>query len=252
MKIVVINLERSPERRRHMASELRALALDHEFFPAVDASRGLLAGVSRYDEARALRVLGQPLTPAEVGTFASHYLLWKRCAESAEPLIVMEDDLRLQPPFADVVRCLDAPLRHCGFIRLHGLSSRQGQLRAELPGGHRLVRYLKGPRGAQCYALHPRGARALLHHAGTWIDAVDLYLDAFWIHGMPSYAVEPFHVQHLDEAAAPSTIGRIRWAYRRTALQKARRELTHAIWSLRRYWFNYRYALARPAPPGDS
>ena len=242
MRISVINLERSVERRQQMHARLTALGLAHEFFAAIDAARGQLEGVSRYDEARALRVLGQPLTPAEVGTFASHYLLWQQCARDGAARIVMEDDLQVDPAFVDVVTAVSGgPLQRLGFVRLHGLSARQGRLQVPLSGGYRLVRYAKGPRGAQCYAISPEGAAALVRGASVWVDAVDLYLDAFWLHGLASHAIEPYRVHHLDESMAPSTIGSARHAYRRTPREKLRRELTHMLWSLKRYWFNLRY-----------
>lgn len=241
MRIVVINLERALERRQRMQAQLASLALDHAFFAAVDAARGQLDGVSRYDERRALRMLGHALTPAEVGCFASHYLLWERCVRDGEALIVMEDDLLLDPTLPAAVEALPGPLAHCGLIRLAGLTPRRWQPVLELGERWRLVRNLKGPRGTQCYALHPNGARALLAGAQVWIDAVDLYLDAFWLHGVPSYALLPSPVTHLPEAEAASSIGRVRWARKRSRREKLRRELTHAVWNLRRYWFNLRY-----------
>lgn len=241
MRISVINLERSVERRQQMHAQLTALGLAHEFFAAIDAARGQLEGVSRYDEARALRVLGHALTPAEVGCFASHYLLWQRCAELGEPLVVMEDDVLIDADLASVLLLVARRLEACGLIRLAGLADRYADEIADLGGGRKLARYRKGPRGTQCYALHPKAARALLRRADTWIDAVDLYLDAFWLHGVPSYAVLPHPVRHLPEAEAASLIGAGRWGRRRSGVEKLRRELTHMLWSLKRYWFNLRY-----------
>jgi MurNAc alpha-1-phosphate uridylyltransferase len=68
-----------------------------------------------------------------------------------------------------------------------------------------------------------------------------LPLDAFWLHGVPSYAVLPHPVRHLPEAEAASLIGAGRWGRRRSGVEKLRRELTHMLWSLKRYWFNLRY-----------
>jgi glycosyl transferase family 25 len=243
MKLVVISLERALDRRARMREQLDALGLEFEFFDAIDASKGQLVGVSRYNEACALRMLGHALLPAEVGCFASHYLLWKHCAESGEPIIVMEDDLELGPLFAKLPILLKAPLQRYGFIRLAGLVPRSSQNIERLPDGFRVVRYFKGPRGTQCYALDPKAARALLKKAEMWIDAVDLYVDAFWIHGVSSYAVLPSQVGHLKAAVAASSIGDVRWERRRSGFERLRRGLTRMVWSWRRQWFNLRCSL---------
>lgn len=238
MKVYVINLERSAERRDFMRSQLEALGIDHVFFAAVDAGKGQLAGLTRYDEARALQVLGHSLMPSEVGCFASHYQLWKRCAERGEPLIVMEDDVRVEPGLVGAIELAARHIQQRRFIRLCGLTERKVKTVQMLGGGYTLVRYPKGPRGTQCYALSPGGAQALLAGAAVWIDAVDLYLDGFWLHGVASYAIHPFRVRHEENTALPSLIGDARWAAGRSTLQKLRRELTHAGFWWRRMWFN--------------
>lgn len=226
-----------------MRNQLERLGLDYEFFDAIDASRRQLVGISRYDETRALSVLGHALQPGEVGCFASHYLLWKRCSESGEPMIIMEDDVELEPQFAKLPALIGDLLRRCGFIRLAGLAPRDSQPVADLSSSYRLVRFLKGPRGTQCYALHPQGARALLQHAQVWIDAVDVYVDAFWLHGVASYAVLPFRVHHAQPDEVASLIGDTRWSRSRTMPERLRRNLTHMAWSWRRQFFNFRYWL---------
>ncbi|WP_420468506.1 glycosyltransferase family 25 protein [Panacagrimonas sp.] len=240
MKIFVINLERSQDRREFMCRQLDALGLSYEFFRATDASRGELDGVSRYDERLALRRLGHALQPSEVGCFASHYRLWQRCVADDLPLVVMEDDVQLEAGFACAMTAATAIVDSHRFVRLCGLASRGYRDLGKLSDGHRLVRYLKGPRGTQCYALAPAGAQRLLQGAQRWFDAVDLYIDAFWLHGLASYAVLPFHVRHDMDHGPASLIGSGRWAARRPLLHKLRREATHLAYRLRRGLFNLR------------
>lgn len=240
MRVHVINLERSRDRRAFMQGQLRDLGIDYQFFAAVDASKGQLESVTRYDERAALRWLGHPLQPAEIGCFASHYLLWEQCARSGEPLVVVEDDVVLEPAFVHALALAAQRIEQRRFIRLCGLARRRTRLMEELPGGYRLVRYLKGPRGTQCYAISPDGARALLDGARVWIDAVDLYLDGFWLHGLASYAITPYHVLHEADGSPRSIIGEGRWEVPRPLGRKLRREATHLTYQVRRAWFNLR------------
>lgn len=222
-----------------MDEQLAPLALDYHFFPATDASRGELAGVSRYDEAQALWKLGHPLSPGELGCFASHYRLWQLCAESNEPLLIMEDDIRITPGFAQALAHADALIAQYPLIRLCGLVTRKYKRVRELAGGYELIRYLKGPFGTQCYALSPQGARALLAHSQVWIDAVDMVLDAFWTHGLACYAIVPYHVSHDEPGVTPaSLIGNSRFQQRRSLARKLRRKITRMGDHLQRDWFN--------------
>ena len=243
MKIVIINLDRSKDRRAFMLEQMRAQELEHEFFSAVDAARGDLADVSRYDEQAALWKLGHPLLPAGIGCFASHYRLWERCAAGGEPLVIMEDDVTIGAGFSGALRVASEHLDRWNFIRLAGLSRRTHSIISATSDPYRLVRFWKGPRGTQCYALSPRGARLLLQHAQTWIDAVDLYIDGFWVHGLDSVAVLPFHVTQVGNAVLPTVVGGVAGAAPRPWHRKVRRATTHLLGRVRRGICNLRYRL---------
>jgi hypothetical protein len=73
-----------------------------------------------------------------------------------------------------------------------------------LPGGLSLVRFTTGPRGSVAYVIAPSGARRLLKHATRWREGVDFYIDRFGLHGVGSYAVLPYCVEHVH---GPSEIG---------------------------------------------
>ncbi len=215
---------------------LAQLSINHEFFDAIDASNGQHIKVSRYDERLAKLMFGRDLTPAEVGCFASHFLLWQRCADSAEPLIIMEDDVDILPEFSRSLDVTASVIRSLQIARLCVRTNRRFKKVATLSGGFELIRYFKGPRGTQCYALSPEGARRLVRFSDVWTEAVDMYLDAFWRHGVPCWAIQPFHVRHSDETI-PSDIG-LRTRGRLPSLAKARRELTRAGQTIMRIAFN--------------
>jgi glycosyl transferase family 25 len=233
MKLLVINLKRSQDRREFMQPQLDKLGMVYEWFPAVDGQSACdLAAISRYDAALALRLLGHQLSVGEVGCFASHYMVWLKCVELGVPLLVLEDDVQIGAQFPESVALADEIIMDLRFIRLSGIWNCPFKFQSNLSPSHRLVRYLKGPVGAQCYAIAPSGAAALLRHATVWIDAVDKYIDAFWVHGLSSYAIHPFHVMHDFDNQPLSVIDETRMRKRHllrrkfsTSMDRVRREL---------------------------
>lgn len=210
MKIIVINLERSRERRELMRVNLERLGLDFEFFTGIDALRGEHLAVSRYSEKAALWQFESRLTPLEIGCFASHYLIWQKCAAGKWPAVILEDDVVLSPGFVEALKTTREIIREFPMIRL--CSSAWEPYRTvsvrSLPGGFEVVLYPRGgTSGTQCYALSPRAAEDLIKYAKVWSFPLDLYLDRYWMHGLPNYALLPFYVDRADPAVYPSLIG---------------------------------------------
>lgn len=193
MQIHVINLARSDARRQAMREQLEALGLSYQFFPAVDAKAGDHLRFPNYATNYSLQAWRRPLAPGEVGCFASHYLLWQLCAESNEPMIVMEDDIELSAQFGDALRILPR-LVGFSYVRLAGINPHRPSrtVPSGVPQGWQLVRFLQGPMGTQCYVLFPDAARRLLAGAQKWTLPVDGYMDAFWQHNVSCLALLPF------------------------------------------------------------
>ncbi|TLR86267.1 glycosyltransferase family 25 protein [Helicobacter pylori] len=60
----------------------------------------------------------QELLPQEFGCYLSHYLLWKECVKTNQPIIILEDDATLESNFMQALEdCLKSPF---DFVRLYG------------------------------------------------------------------------------------------------------------------------------------
>ncbi len=60
----------------------------------------------------------QELLPQEFGCYLSHYLLWKECVKTNQPVVILEDDAVLEPNFMQALEdCLKSPF---DFVRLYG------------------------------------------------------------------------------------------------------------------------------------
>ena len=125
------------------------------------------------------------------------------------------------------------------FIRLAGLNKVAEVTIRPLEAPYRLVRFLKGPAGTQCYAISPEAARMLLAKAGAWIEPVDDYLDRFWTHGVQSVAILPFHIRHDVEER--SDIGDTRANRERSFVGPVGRTASRLYASLARRLSNIRH-----------
>ncbi|WRC12735.1 glycosyltransferase family 25 protein [Helicobacter pylori] len=60
----------------------------------------------------------QELLPQEFGCYLSHYLLWKECVKTNQPVVILEDDVALEFNFMQALEdCLKSPF---DFVRLYG------------------------------------------------------------------------------------------------------------------------------------
>jgi glycosyl transferase, family 25 len=201
MRIYVVALERSVERRAAIRTQLDSTGLDYEFFPAVDGKAGEHLSFANYRDEFCLKVWRRPLTSGEVGCFASHYLLWQRCVERDEPMIVMEDDVVVSPRFAEAVALVVAERPgNVGYVRFAGINLPAfRETGHELPDDWELVRFFGGPMGTQCYVVFPQAASRFLAHARKWVMPVDTYMDSFWQHGVAAIGILPFPVERQLE-----------------------------------------------------
>ncbi len=60
----------------------------------------------------------QELLPRELGCYLSHYLLWKECVKTNQPVVILEDDVALEFNLMQALEdCLKSPF---DFVRLYG------------------------------------------------------------------------------------------------------------------------------------
>jgi glycosyl transferase family 25 len=214
LRTIVITLARSADRQKHMTGEFERAGLPFEFFYGVDGPRGEHLRFKQYDEKRTIRFFGKAMGVGEVGCWASHYLVWQKCVELNEPVLVVEDDVKLKPGFAGLVKRLEPLMEDHRLIRLYGLVKRPYRKLKDLGDGFTLIRFLRGPAGTQCYAISPAGAKTLLAGAESWREPVDRYMDRFWRHGLPSLAIMPYLLAHVGYGQLPSDVQS--WARTRT------------------------------------
>lgn len=214
MRIVVISLPDAADRRRSAAEQLTRLGLEFEFLDAFDGSTRVPAHFTEFDS-RAYRLNCQrdPL-PGEIGCYASHLSLWKRCAEIGEPMLILEDDFEALPGFAEAISIVETLLMEHDFIRLEpfdrprAVGKRLRRVGHELGSIGRFTLYYVSdvPTQLTAYAISPSGAARLAKGSARLIAPADKFVQRTWDHGVPVFALSPAIVQ-TGPHSSHSTIG---------------------------------------------
>jgi glycosyl transferase family 25 len=232
LKIFVISLPDAVERRERAAEQLGELGLSFEFFDAMRGEQVMSEGYfERCDEEEWLLNTGHPMSPGEVGCFASHRSMWQKCVELGEPLMIMEDDFQLLPGFAGAVEQVSEIISDCGFIRLQS-ETRAKKQRVAAKGDFTLWRYTKVPHSTMCYSVTPEVAQRLVEQTRAIYDPVDVFFKKFWVHGQPIYCLTPY-------AVTESTLSQQTYIHHREKVPKGlgrstRRFLRKCGWEVKR------------------
>ena len=247
MKVFIISLPEQAERRKSAEQQMREAGVAFEFF---DGIRGEVAIRECYfegfDDAAFRLNTGRLVAIGELGCFASHRELWKRCAALDEPIMILEDDFNLLPEFAKSVRVAAALTNQVGFIRLQATAKAKSR-RVGSHNGFELLRYVKAPHGLMCYCLSPAVAKHFVQLTRTIDAPVDEFTKKFWEHGQLMFALTPYSVAPSILSVETTIIGRKK--IRKTPRSAWRRFLRKARWYASRWIFNLRYRLTSAPLP---
>jgi len=103
MKVFVINLKSSSDRRISIEQQCQMLNLNYEFIEAVDGK-----DFSRDELSMHTMINSYAIKPGEVGCALSHQKIYdKIVAEEIDHALILEDDALLNPSLSDVLSNLD-------------------------------------------------------------------------------------------------------------------------------------------------
>lgn len=201
MKICVISLKRSPERRENIKKQLDALGLEFEFFDAVDGRaeppHPLFA---KYDYFKRLWLTnGRMPSKGEMGCYASHYLIWQKCVASGESILVIEDDSYVKPVIVDLLPHIEERVEQYGFLRLEPETTKCNLFMKEESDTYSISFMDNNFGGTRSYAISPQAAQKLLNGSERWCMPVDNYIGSLYLHDMPSYQMYPTIIPTLEE-----------------------------------------------------
>lgn len=188
MKVFIINLKRSQDRRNHIKKIMDSQNIEYSFFDAIDGhiEHPLF---SDYNYIKRLWLTsGKAPTKGEMGCYASHYLLWMKCIAINEPILILEDDVILKENFRTHLSILHSKTKEYGFIRIQpGIRGRTHCVYDDKSCKIHLMEDNFG--GAVGYTISPIAASKLIKH--RWSLPVDCYIGLPFIHGVSSFLYEP-------------------------------------------------------------
>ncbi|EAJ0636716.1 glycosyltransferase family 25 protein [Campylobacter jejuni] len=203
MKVFIINLERSLDRKEYMQKQIQKLfeknpslknKLEFIFFKAIDAKNKEHLEFKDHFPWWGSWVLGRELSDGEKACFASHYKLWQECVKLDEPIIILEDDVEFSDEFLNNgVEYIDELLKSkYEYIRLCYLFDKRLYFLNE-SGYYLSFEKLAGTQG---YVLQESAAMKFLKYAKNWIYAVDDYMDMFYRHNVLNIVKKPLLLKH--------------------------------------------------------
>lgn len=201
IKIFVISLQRSLDRRKQVEKEMQKISLPWSFLDAVDGS-ALASKPTEYKSAKVKRLQGYELTPNEIGCYLSHKEVWKRCVDENAPTLVLEDDFVLAPNFENVLSTILEADDCWDLLRLQGLYEVPYKTLFE-KSGVAFVRNEGDAVGATAYLLKPEVAKKLIQYSSDIYEPVDHFLEHHQKHGLEFLAIRPYPI---DITRAKSTI----------------------------------------------
>lgn len=243
-EVRVISLPESRARRAHATCALRDAGVAFRFFDAIRGDDG--AQFAARDDAKFLGITGRLPVAGEYGCYASHLALWRECAASGRPMVIVEDDIEPLPGFADALEVAHRIIDRLGYVRFE-LERRARRRLVGTLGGFEVWRYTKASQGALCYALSPNAASRLIACSSIFAMPVDVLIRRFWQHRQPLFGLTPY-VAARNAIGTTSTIGARRKADR-SPIERLERVVERARGGLARIAFNARMPDPVPLSP---
>ena len=239
MKIFVVSLSSSVERRERMQRQLDQLQIEFEFFDAVDGIKPNFLNSDKVDNALTYSRKGYQLKNGEVACFSSHYELWKVCISLNQPIIILEDNVDISEDFPQLIEPLNRVIQQFDYVKLAATLPAKFNPIKQIISRYSLGQYSKKTCGTTAYAVSPQAAKQFIQHADKFIEPVDDYMEKPWRHGLKTYSIAPSLFQRAQIASTISSTANKRKEKKKLPLiTKLQIELYRALESLLRvvYW----------------
>ncbi|ELR67905.1 Beta-1,4-galactosyltransferase [Photobacterium marinum] len=225
MKIFVVNLPSSVDRRECVEKSLSQLGVSFEIFEAVNGREGLGKDLEHYpNDNHRIWFRSRPLSPGERGCYASHFLLWRKCVELNEPIVVLEDDILPTTFFLDTLQKLPS-LHSKGYeyIKLEPNANTHTPL--ESGDGFQLFFLHDNCTATRGYSLSPSGAKKLLDNSHEWLCSVDNFIGEAYRNKLVSTALLPNAIKGVEETEEFETTIQFGQKQKVSLIRKVTREL---------------------------
>jgi glycosyl transferase family 25 len=190
MKILVINLKNSVERRDFQLRQADYLDISIDFIDAISKDQ-----ISDKTYKSLYNTWERPLLQTEVCCFLSHKLAWDKVIEQNQPILILEDDAIISCRIKKLLSEL-GDLEGIDRINLESrIKKKVVSKKSKSIGEHKMMRTIIDRSGAAGYILYPSGARKLInkyYNRAALADKIDR------IGSVKSYQIEPSAIMPID------------------------------------------------------
>jgi len=221
-EILLINLDRSPDRLAFMTSQLERLGLPFTRLPGIDG-----ATISDAEFERLADTYMRPMSRSELGCLKSHERAWQASVDQDKPILVLEDDGflsdRLPAFLADYAELdLDAVVNLETRGKKKWVSNKP--MASGPASGVSLLEMYVDRGGAAGYVVSPSVARALLELAQTYAAPADAFINLSGVHLIqvePGLVSEVFRGSDRELKLKPGFISTMRAPGKTSVLSRA-------------------------------
>ncbi len=165
MKIFVISLKDSKDRRKEIESQMKSLGLEFEFFDAIDGRQGVPKQyIDRIDYKSIRRNTMRDMATGEIGVSLSHSLLYKKIIDEniIDEAVILEDDAILTRGFAELVKSDKLQQSKFDMILLcHWLCYMHESFLIPLIGKYKIGKTLNNPSFSVAYYVNKKALQKL-------------------------------------------------------------------------------------------
>lgn len=238
--ILVINLDRSPERLSSVVAQLDQLGLSWQRLSASDGKLLSMHDPALIDVPSFRRKHGKEPLPGELGCYLSHV----RAIEiflltSKQAVLILEDDVQLGADLPKVLDNLMASATRWDVVKLSGLHNGTPLFMRALNGSYRMAVGLSRYTGASCYLVNRHAAEAYAKDLLPMTLPYDHEYDQAWVRGIRIRMVVPAPCTHSFEMGSvlhPAGVSRpnFHWTKRLGTLRwrfgNELRRFLHGLW----------------------
>lgn len=201
--ILVINLDRAPQRLANISSQLDDLGLPWERLSAVDGQLLSFEDSIMLDlPGFGLRHGKTPL-PGELGCYVSHVRAFERFeSSSARYCLILEDDVELRPELPVALQALADHPEEWDLVKLSGVHHGMPVTTARVGKAFRLVCMLSKCTGASAYVINRHAAKRMTSRLLPMRLPFDHEYDRGWFWGVKVRSCLPYVCVHDQQVAS--------------------------------------------------
>jgi len=206
LKVVLLNLERSADRRQAMQNQLSDLQIAFEWIRAIDGKARWAEIADKVSTEAFDRNIGRGVLPGEVGCYLSHLQAWNFLLESDDDvLLVLEDDIVFGDEFVTAVELAIEHRRDWDFLKLNKIRAKH-PIRQKAIGDYAPHAYPGPATGLGAYLIQRHTIEKLLPRMLPITRPIDHELDRIHVYDFRHLGLEPFP-SHVEDGNISTITG---------------------------------------------